>query len=156
MSELPLAVQREKISLPLRDILPETLQRARDLLATKTEDRWTREEIYARELVLLHEMKPEEPAVEAEIQSMRVGPMGLVAVPAEYFCQYGLDIKGTSPFEHTCVVELANGCVGYVPTLRAFVGGGYEPETARSSKLCPEAGHQISMTATRLLHSLQD
>ena len=102
---------------------------------------------------MLKEIKKVEPDVTAEIQMMRIGRAGLVAVPAEYFCYYGLEIKANSPFTPTFAVSLANGCVGYVPTPQAFVGGGYEPRTARSSKLCPDAGDRIAEAAIRLLNS---
>jgi hypothetical protein len=105
---------------------------------------------------LLKEIKEIEPKVTAEVQIMRIGSAGLIAVPAEYFCQYGLDIQECSPFDPTFIVSLANGCVGYVPTPQAFVGGGYEPRTARSSKLRPDAGDRITATAIRLLHDVHE
>jgi hypothetical protein len=49
------------------------------------------------------------------------------------------------------VVSLANEWVGYVPTAQAFVGGGYEPRTARSSKLAPDAGQRLLETALKAL-----
>jgi len=49
------------------------------------------------------------------------------------------------------VVSLANEWVGYVPTAQAFVAGGYEPRTARSSKLAPDAGQRLLEGAMRAL-----
>ena len=40
-------------------------------------------------------------------------------------------------------MSLANEWIGYVPTAQAFVGGGYEARTARSSKLAPDAGQRL-------------
>ena len=42
-------------------------------------------------------------------------------------------------------------CVGYLPTQRAFAGGGYETRLARSSQLVPEAGEQLVELALSLL-----
>jgi hypothetical protein len=39
-------------------------------------------------------------------------------------------------------VSLANELLGYVPTAQAFVSGGYEARTARSSKLASDAGQR--------------
>ncbi len=141
--EVPLGCANEMLTLPLRDL---------DDVPSGQRQEWGKQDAWERELELLREMKVVEPDVPAEIQMMRIGPAGLVSVPAEYFCCYGLEIKAGSPFNPTFVVSLANGCVGYVPTLQAFVGGGYEPRTARSSKLCPDAGDRIAATAIRLLN----
>ncbi|MGD9519966.1 MAG: hypothetical protein AB7W28_10695, partial [Armatimonadota bacterium] len=90
-------------------------------------------------------------------QAKQVGPAANVSNPAEYFCQFGLNIKARSNFPYTWVVELANGCIGYVPTPEAMGphGGGYEPRLALSSKLVPEAGQIIENASVELLHSLR-
>ena len=141
--EVPLVCATETLELPLRDLGDASLNQAQS---------WGDQAVWARELELLKEIKKIEPSVTAEVQMMQIGAAGLIAVPAEYFCQYGLDIQECSPFDPTFVVSLANGCVGYVPTPQAFVGGGYEPRTARSSKLCSDAGDRIAATAIGLLH----
>ena len=143
--EVTLACTSETLELPLRGLGDASLNQAQA---------WGDAAVWARELELLKEIKEIEPKVTAEVQMMRIGSAGLIAVPAEYFCQYGLDIQECSPFDPTFIVSLANGCVGYVPTPQAFVGGGYEPRTARSSKLRPDAGDRITATAIRLLHDV--
>ena len=63
-------------------------------------------------------------------------------------------IVAGSPLQETLVVELANGCEGYLPTARAFAEGGYETRLARSSKLTPETGEAVVEQATELLKEI--
>jgi len=92
--------------------------------------------------------------VNAEIDACRIGDYGFVTLPGEIFVEFGLDIKLKSPAKRTFVVELANGIVGYVPTKRAFAGGGYEQRTATSSKLDPVAGEMMVAVSRALLESM--
>jgi Neutral/alkaline non-lysosomal ceramidase, N-terminal len=94
--------------------------------------------------------KPPEPR-ETYVQALRIGDVALVGVPGEFFVELGLDIKRRSPFRQTMVLELANDCVGYIPTRRAFTEGAYEPE---SSPYAPGFGEQIVDAAVGLLEGL--
>lgn len=73
-------------------------------------------------------------AEQIEVQSMRLGDLAVCGVPAEYFVEYGLQLRERSPAKHTFVVELANDYIGYVPTPEAFDGGGYEGTSARFAR----------------------
>jgi len=75
----------------------------------------------------------------------------VVSAPGELFVELGLEIKRRSPFAHTMVIELANDSVGYIPTLRAFGEGAYEPE---SSNYEPGFGEQLVEAAVGLLARL--
>lgn len=106
---------------------------------------------------------------EAEIQAIRVGDIGFVGIPAEYFVELQLDIKKRSPFQRTFVSELADGWVGYIPTkkafeenmkdvpsdpMKAFDHKGYEVRSALSRGFLPGVGEFMADTAVELLKGL--
>ena len=92
------------------------------------------------------------PVVDCEVQGLRIGPLGIATNGAEYFVEPALRIKAASPHKFTWFVELANEYIGYVPTAQAFVGGGYEPRTARSSKLAPDGAQKLVEGALKALN----
>ena len=106
---------------------------------------------------------------QVEIQAIRMGDVGFVGVPAEYFVELQLDIKERSPYSRTFVSELANGCVGYVPTRKAFEQNmahvstermdkfdhmGYEVRSALSRGFLPGMGEAMADAAVELLEGL--
>src|ERR1043166_2790206 len=69
-------------------------------------------EIYALEALYLHDR----PRTELKLQALRVGDLGIAAIPNEVYALTGLKIKEQSPFATTFNMELANGSEGYIPT----------------------------------------
>ena len=109
------------------------------------------DEVYEKERKLVAEERQKSPVLDCEVQGLRIGPLGIATNGAEYFVEHALRIKAASPHKFTWFVELANEYIGYVPTAQAFVGGGYEPRTARSSKLAPDGGQRLVEGACRAL-----
>ena len=150
----PVAATQKVFMVPKREVSEERFQAALAYVksdAPNDPERW-----YARDEVLVHEELKWEPEATCEVQAIQIGPAAYVANSGEYFCQFGLNIKSRSNFPYTWVVELANGCIGYVPTPEAMGphGGGYEPRLAMTSKLVPEAGQMIEDASVELLQSL--
>lgn len=87
---------------------------------------------------------------DAEVQVIGLGEVSLVAIPGEYFVEFGLQIKAASEAPITLVVELANGSIGYIPTAEALAEGGYE---GSSAKYTPDAGQMLADAALGMIRS---
>lgn len=153
----PLKVKQKTLCLDRRPPSQERLERSRKIVAEglqtgKKDTAWT----FAKEILILEYLLQREPKVEVEIQAIQVGPALFLANPAEYFCEMGLEIKRSSPFPFTFIVELANGCVGYTPPESAFLpsGGGYETVLTSYSNLEIGSAEKIKEVSLELAHSL--
>jgi neutral ceramidase len=91
---------------------------------------------------------------ETWLQVLRIGPVAIVGVPAEYFTQLGLDIKNRSPFRHTYIAELANDWIGYLPNREGHKLGGYQVWTGYHSYAEPGTGERIADEAVAMLQEL--
>lgn len=106
------------------------------------------QEVYARETVLLSRL----PATrELKLQAIRIGELGIAAMPNEVFGSTGLAIKAHSPLKPTFSIELANGYDGYIPPPDQHALGGYTTWRARSSCLEAQAEPQIRAAVLELL-----
>jgi hypothetical protein len=108
-------------------------------------------EVYARETVLLAGMPPTR---ELKIQALRIGPLGIGTIPNETYGSTGLYIKEHSPLKETFVVELANGCEGYIPPPELHPLGGYTCWRARTACLEPQSERKIRTRVLELLENV--
>ena len=88
------------------------------------------------------------------IQTLVVGDVAIVAVPAEFFTVLGQEIKRQSPFRHTFVAELSNDWVGYVPDRKGHQLGGYQTWTGHHSYCEPGTGERMVAAAVGQLERL--
>ena len=91
---------------------------------------------------------------ETWLQVLLIGDVAIVGVPGEFFTQLGLDIKNRSPFRHTCVAELANDWIGYLPDLAGHKLGGYQVWTGYHSYAEPGTGDRIVDEVVKMLGEL--
>ncbi len=91
---------------------------------------------------------------ETWLQVVRIGDVAIVAVPAEFFTQLGLDIKNRSPFRYTYIAELANDWIGYIPNREGHKLGGYQCWTGFHSYAEPGTGERIVDEAVDMLKEL--
>ncbi len=142
----PVGAESQVLKINRRAPKPERVASALELVAQEPGKVDATEWTFAKETVVLDARVKKEPVADVEVQAVQVGPAVFLSCPAEYFCQYGLDIKAGSKFPFTFPVSLANGCVGYVPTEEALgpKGGGYETRLTSYSNLEPAAGRQIA------------
>jgi neutral ceramidase len=144
-----LAMAEKEIELGVRKPPADDLARAKDILANaKDKVLKTMPEVYARETVLMADYPAK---VSLKLQALRVGELGIIAIPCETFVEIGLEIKKKSPLKPTFTIELANGYNGYLPTPEQHKLGGYETWRARSSYLEVDAAPKITATLFELL-----
>jgi hypothetical protein len=149
-TDVTLAAATKELQLGVRKPTEKDLDRARKILAEQKDPKALvgRDAIYARESVLLAKYPDTVPVT---IQALRVGDIGIAAIPCEVFTAIGLEIKKSSPLKNTFTIELANGYNGYLPTPAQHALGGYETWRARSSYLEVEAAAKITAAVKELL-----
>jgi hypothetical protein len=107
-------------------------------------------EVYAKEQVMLSQ----NPIRELRLQAIRVGELGIAAIPNEVFALTGLKIKAQSPLPRTFTIALANGSEGYIPPPEQHVLGGYTTWEARSAGLEVQAEPKILNAVLGLLEEV--
>ena len=147
-----LAMRETELELGVRRPGADRLAWARKLAAlAEGKKNLTRPEIYARETLLLSEYPA---TVKLKLQALRIGEMGVAAIPCEVFAETGLAIKAQSALKPAFVIELANGYGGYLPTARQHELGGYETWAARSSFLEVSAEEKIRSAVLSMLRQV--
>jgi len=122
---VPLGVRTEDLTLKVRKPGPELLKWARAVQARgkDAKPRHRREETYARRTIAMGQ-SPDE--VTIPLQAIRIGEVGIVAIPFEVFVEIGLEIKKRTPLGQSFTISFGNGSYGYLPTPEQHQLGGYE------------------------------
>jgi hypothetical protein len=93
--------------------------------------------------------KDRKKSITTAVQVIKIGDVAIAGIPGELFSEFGLEIKKRSPFKMTMVVDVAGDAIGYIPTKKAYIEGGYQ--TAVSSRLAPGSGEIMVKNVLELL-----
>jgi len=146
-----LAMAQQELTLGLRRPTEEQLARARKFLAEPDEKKLpVRAKSYAKFALELAERPATEDII---LQAIRIGDVGIAAIPCEVFAEIGLNIKTQSPLSPSFTIELANGWYRYLPTPRQRELGGYETWMG-TNILEKQASEKIKKVVLELLHDV--
>jgi hypothetical protein len=121
---VPLDMRQQELELGVRKPTPAQLEHAKKVLADPDHrDEFPHERAYAEKAIQQLE-SPD--TVRVILQAVRIGALGISAIPFEVFTETGLELKATNPFQPSFTMELANGGYGYLPTPEQHRLGGYE------------------------------
>ena len=151
-----IATRQREVDLPYREPDEREISLAKDLL---TRTRQEREAINSRTTSVatrvIEYAKPEHPRTEPVlIQAFRIGDQAIVSMPFEVLVEIGLEIKKKSPFEHTFLIELANGGSGYLPPPNQHKLGGYETWLG-TSRFQPQSSEILIKHLLEMLQELK-
>lgn len=121
---VPLGATEHRLPLKVRQPTPEMLEHFAKITSQENSDQsHSREVIYAERIGMLKNAPRE---IHVPLQAVRIGDLGIAAIPFETFAETGLELKELGPFDQTFTIELANGSYGYLPTPEQHRLGGYE------------------------------
>ena len=148
-----LGARLKELELGTRQPTDTQLARAKGILSKpKPEGRSPNlEEIYAARTVSLAQQPKK---LLAPIQVLRVGGMVIGALPGEVFVETGLEFKEKSSLKPACIISVANGYFGYLPTPEHLKLGGYETWLG-TNRLETDAAPKMLATLFALLAELK-
>jgi hypothetical protein len=152
-ANLSLAMAEKRLTIGLRTPSAERLKWAHPINELRGDaPPRNRAEVYAKQAEWIHE----NPKAEVVLQAVRIGELGITAMPNEVYGITGLKLKRQSPLAATFNLELANGSAGYIPPPEQHRLGGYTTWPARSAGLDLQAEPLIVETLLGLLESVSE
>ena len=152
-SNLSLAMAEKRLTIGRRTPSPRRLEWARRINKLRGDvPPRNKVEVYAQQAEWIHN----NPTAEIVLQAVRIGELGITALPNEVYGITGLKLKRQSPLAMTFNLELANGGAGYIPPPEQHRLGGYTTWPARSAGLDEQAEPLIVETLLGLLESVSE
>lgn len=104
-------------------------------------------------VILRHRQQLQSPNYCFQCHILRLGRVAIATNPFELYHEFAQRIKARAEAEQVFVVQLANGCGGYLPTHAAVAGGSYSSKPA--STICgPDGGDVLVEKTLRALHAI--
>ena len=149
--DIELGMAQSELTLHVRKPTTEQVQQAKEFLAAPDDKKLPlHAKSYARWTMMLDQHDGTEDLI---VQAVRVGEVGVTAIPCEVLVEIGLSLKDQSPLQPSFTIELANGHYGYLPNPRQHRLGGYETWLG-TNQLEIEASDKIKAELLKLLRQL--
>ena len=104
-------------------------------------------------VILRYRQQRKNPNYAFSCHILRLGSVAIATNPFELFHEYGQRIKARARAEQVFVIQLADGCGGYLPTRAAVAGGSYSSKPA--STVCgPDGGDALVERTLELIDGL--
>lgn len=151
---VPLDSRFSTLKLEARRPTPEQVSQAEALVAKPRiiGGKTALDVIYAERTL---KMKDIPPHIDLPLQAVRIGSVGICAIPCETFVETGLELKAKSPFKPTFTHSIAGGYYGYLPTPEHHELGGYETWLG-TNRLEKQASVKITSRLLEMLASLHE
>jgi hypothetical protein len=148
-SDVTLEMAQAELTIAYRTPDAQRLEWARGVFGDLDSGRvpTNQQEVYARHALHLERRQ----GTRLLLQAVRIGDIGITAIPNEVYALTGLRLKELSPLPTTINIELANGSEGYLPPPEQHVLGGYNTWPALSACLEINAEPRIVQTMLELL-----
>ena len=143
---IPLAMAEKRLTIANRVPTAEEVQAAKDRVAQFPDGKpQSIPDVYALNVSGMGDWPK---TSEVVVQAIRIGELGITALPGEIYGITGLEIKARSPFLPTFNIGLANGNYGYIPPPEQHALGGYN--TWRTQYCCLEVDAELTIRATAI------
>lgn len=150
---VPLRMVERRLTVQNRVPTPEEVRSAKTHLASLPNGELkTVNDVYAQSTVMMENWTA---TSEIPLQAIRIGELGITALPGEFYGITGLEIKARSPFVPTFNIGLANGGFGYVPPEEQHRLGGYNTWRTQTSCLEVDGEAAIRRTVIEMLEEIR-
>ncbi len=151
--DVPLAMREENMTLAIRKPSAAEVAEAQAYQKEHAGNTLSTEYVFAGETIGLDKM----PSTKTfKVQAIRIGDLGIIAVPVQPYAWTGLQIRQNSPLPQTFTICLANGSAGYIPTNRDFQLGGYTTWRVRTNCLAKGSEEKIRLRVLEMLQKTVD
>ena len=151
---VPFAHSIETIDLPIRQVTEQDVESAKKAIEALKIKKPNSHQIGSFQKTINQFGKQDTTqTVSAVVHVLRIGDIAIATCPFELFQDYGMQIKARSKAEQTFIIELTDGFLLYLPTLRAVAAGGYSA-MASDNRVGPDGGKILVNRTVDMINAL--